>query len=71
MKVKNPRLLRRIDITKILPEIKETKTSKLVDISSAEVHKLIALIIGQNEEDIKNLKDMSEFYFILFEMWKL
>lgn len=66
LKAKNPQLLKKIDINKMLPDIKETNGCTFLDVSNAEMNKLVALIIGQNEEDVQNLKDMSEFNLIVF-----
>lgn len=62
LKASKPELLRTIDMDKILPVLKNTNQIKLrnsVAYSVTDVDRLVALIIGQNVEDIKNL-GMSE-----------
>lgn len=62
LKTTNPGLLEKIDVNKFLP----TKNSyRKYKISLLEINKLVALIIGQDEEDVKNLKYMSELLFYL------
>jgi len=59
LKVDKPELLRNLDIDKILPALKKTSRVKFdnPDASSPiDVNHLVALIIGQNVEDIKNLE---------------
>lgn len=63
LKVKQPELLKKIDINKILPELQKTKNTPSPHISALDEDKVVALLIGQNVEDVKNLQDMSEFTF--------
>jgi len=68
LKVDKPELLKNINIDKILPALKKNKKVKSEDepeSSAIDINKLVALIIGQSVEDIKNLKDMSECSFLL------
>jgi len=61
-------LLKNIDIDKILPALKNTSNVQSEDAnqySVVEVNKLVALIIGQNVEDVENLQDMSECSYSL------
>lgn len=61
LKIKKPELLRNIDINKILPALKKPNKIPTTQKSALDINKIVATIIGQNVEDINNLKDMSEF----------
>jgi len=62
LKMKQPELLRKIDIEKILPTIRKSKNLTQIQHTSAlDINNLLATIIGQNVEDIHNLKDISKF----------
>lgn len=61
LKEKQPDLLRNIDIDKILPALNKNKKDPRIHVSALEVNRVVALITGENEEDINNLKDMSKF----------
>jgi len=64
LKVDKPELLKNIDIDKILPSLMNTTNVQSEnEYSAVEVNKLVALIIGQNVEDIENLQNMSECSF--------
>lgn len=67
LKVEKPELLKNIDINKILPTLKKSNKVLLqsAQSSSLDVNKLVATVIGQNVEDINNLKDMSKFNFFM------
>ncbi|XP_050436489.1 E3 ubiquitin-protein ligase RNF216-like [Adelges cooleyi] len=56
LKEKQPELLRHIDIDKILPVMKKTSSSKYI--SALNVNRLVATVIGQNEDDVKKLTDL-------------
>lgn len=60
LKVTQPELLRNIDINKILPELQ--KKHRLPHISALDENKVVAMLIGQDVEDVKNLQDMSKFH---------
>jgi len=63
LKIKKPELLRNIDINKILPALKKkSNNSPNIQESALDINKVVATVIGQNVEDINNLKDMSEFF---------
>jgi hypothetical protein len=62
LKLKKPELLRNIDINKILPALKKSTKLPATQESALDVNKVVATVIGQNVEDINNLKDMSEFF---------
>lgn len=62
LKDEQPELLRNINIDKILPELKKTKVQG-THVSALDVNKVVATVIGQNVEDVNNLKDMSELKF--------
>ncbi|XP_022167896.1 ATP-dependent RNA helicase DEAH11, chloroplastic-like [Myzus persicae] len=58
LKLKKPDLLKNIDINKILPALKKSNNSPNSQVSALDVNKVVATVIGQNVEDINNLKDM-------------
>ncbi|CAI6368556.1 unnamed protein product [Macrosiphum euphorbiae] len=58
LKIKKPELLRNIDINKILPALKKSNNSPNIQESALDINKVVATVIGQNVEDINNLKDM-------------
>lgn len=61
LKIKQPELLKNINIDKILPDIKKNKINiPRGQVSPMDVNKIVATLIGQNVEDINKLKDMSE-----------
>lgn len=62
LKLKKPDLLKNIDINKILPALKKSNNSPNSQVSALDVNKVVATVIGQNVEDINNLKDMSKFF---------
>lgn len=63
LKASRPELLNKIDINKILPEFKKTNNiNDFPNSSVSEVNEFLAKILGQNIEDINNLKDMSKSY---------
>jgi len=62
LKLEKPDLLKNIDINKILPALKKSKTLSNNQESALDINKVVATVIGQNVEDINNLKDMSEFF---------
>lgn len=62
LKIEKPDLLRHIDLNKILPALKKSKKSSNNQESALDINKVVATVIGQNVEDINNLKDMSEFF---------
>jgi len=62
LKIKKPDLLRTIDLNKILPALKKSNNPSDVQKSALDINKVVATVIGQNVEDINNLKDMSEFF---------
>jgi len=62
LKIKKPELLRNIDINKILPSLKKSNKIPTTQKSALDINKVVATVIGQNVEDINNLKDMSEFF---------
>lgn len=64
LKIKKPDLLRNIDINKILPALKKSNNPPNIQESALDVNQVVATVIGQNVEDINNLKDMSEFFFL-------
>lgn len=64
LKEKQPELLRNIDIDKILPSLNKTKKNCSYA-SALEINKIVALVTGENLEDINNLNDMSEYYFLI------
>lgn len=59
LKVKQPDMLRHIDIEKILPSLQRNKTPA-EHVSALDINRVVATVIGQTVEDIKNLKDMSK-----------
>lgn len=63
LKVEQPELLRKIDINKILPELQNTKHKHSPHISALDEDKVVAMLIGQDVKDVKNLQDMSELYY--------
>lgn len=65
LQLTKPELLRNIDIDKILPALKKAKNLPNAEVSAIDVNKVVATVIGQDVEDINNLKDMSEFFFKL------
>lgn len=62
LKIKKPDLLRNIDLNKILPALKKSNNSPNIQESALDINKVVATVIGQNVEDINNLKDMSKFF---------
>lgn len=58
LKMEKPELLRNIDINKILPALKKSNNSSNIQKSALDINKVVATVIGQNVEDIINLKDM-------------
>jgi len=68
LKIKKPDLLRNIDINKILPALKKSNDSPNMQKSALDINKVVATVIGQNVEDINNLKDMSEFFFLIHKI---
>jgi len=64
LKIKKPELLKNIDINKILPALKKSNNIPTTQKSALDINKVVATVIGQNVEDINNLKDMSEFFFL-------
>nr|GFB14184.1 hypothetical protein [Tanacetum cinerariifolium] len=58
LKITKPELLRNIDINKILPALKNPNKIPTTQQSALAINKLVATIIGENVEDINNLKDM-------------
>ncbi|XP_026812205.1 E3 ubiquitin-protein ligase RNF216-like [Rhopalosiphum maidis] len=58
LKLKKPELLRNIDINKILPALKKSNKLPATQESALDINKVVATVIGQNVEDINNLKDM-------------
>ncbi|KAE9521827.1 hypothetical protein AGLY_017779 [Aphis glycines] len=58
LKITKPELLRNIDINKILPALKKPNKIPTTQQSALDINKLVATIIGENVEDINNLKDM-------------
>jgi len=71
LKITKPELLRNIDINKILPALKKSNKILTTQQSALDINKLVATIIGENVEDINNLKDMSELlsYFNVFKAY--
>uniref|UniRef100_A0A2H8TSE3 E3 ubiquitin-protein ligase RNF216 n=2 Tax=Melanaphis sacchari TaxID=742174 RepID=A0A2H8TSE3_9HEMI len=58
LKMKKPELLRNIDINKILPALKKSNNFPANQESALDINKVVATVIGQNVEDINNLKEM-------------
>jgi len=65
LKINKPELLKNIDINKILPALKKPNNIPAAQRSALDINKVVATVIGQNVEDINNLKDMSEFFLKL------
>lgn len=60
-------MLSKIDINKILPEFKKTDDiNNVPETTNLDVNEFLAKMLGQNIEDINNLKDMSKSYTKLF-----
>lgn len=66
LKEKQPELLRNINIDKILPPLNSKHVNKEQKLSPIDVNSIVALVIGQNVEDVNNLKDLSELIFFFF-----
>lgn len=66
LKIKQPDLLKNINIDKILPDIIKSKKVH-GQTPPMDINKLVATLIGQNVEDINNIKDMSECLLVLLK----
>lgn len=65
LKMSKPELLRNINIDKMLPDIKKNEMNvRQIHASPMDVNKIVATLIGQNVEDINNLKDMSKLIWV-------